>query len=114
MLRHVASILVVIGLLLLALAARDEHREMASMVTRAEYGNRFVVRKADNPQQFRNLMSYQWLRGALVMGAGMVLLRLCRGADRLDPYSPDFAGMKEVDELGRTLDEENERHRRQR
>jgi hypothetical protein len=101
--------IIILGIVLLAFAARDEQRGIASVVPPERYGRRIIISKADDPKQFRNIMIYQWLRDGLVLGAGLVLYRMCRRADRLDPFSPDFAGNAELDDLGKTLDEEEKK-----
>lgn len=70
------------------------------------------VRKADAPREFRDIMTYKWIRGSLVLIAGISFLSIRRSMDKLNPFSPDFAGSAELDEPGRVLDEEEKRRRR--
>ena len=42
-------------------------------------------------------------------GAGVILLLILRGEDRVDPMSPDYAGNKDLDEWGEALKKEEER-----
>ena len=110
--RSFAYLLIASGFILLLFAAYDEYREVASVMPPSRSGIRLIVKKADNPQEFRNLMTYQWLRDLLLLGTGIIVLGICRRADRLDPLSSTFAGKTEVDELGQILDrEEDKRHR---
>ena len=51
---------------------------------------RIIVRRADDPEQFRRLMGFQWLRGSLVVVAGFIFRGICCRADRVDPFSPEF------------------------
>jgi hypothetical protein len=50
--------------------------------------------------------------GPLVLCAGSIILGICRHADRIDPFSPKFAGNAALDELNEALTKEEEaRHR---
>jgi len=110
--RPLAHFLIIWGVILLLFAAYDEHREIASVIPPGRYGRRQIIKKADKPEEFRNLMIYQWLRDSLVVSAGFIILGMCRRADSLDPFSPDFAGKSEIDDLERTLDEEEQKRHR--
>jgi hypothetical protein len=106
-LRTVGRLMVLSGFLLLILAIRDEQREVASVTPPAgNNGVRYVIKRSDDPKQFQSLVDYEWFRCGLLFTAGSILLHFCNGADRLDPFSPDFAGKAEIDELERILDEE--------
>jgi hypothetical protein len=108
-----AYAIILLGLFLLALSAYDEHRQIASVVNPiGRYPRRFTVKKLDNFAQFRNLMTYEWLEAFAALAAGIILLRICRRADKLDPLSPDFAGNPESDELEKELDHESEPRKR--
>jgi hypothetical protein len=107
--RSLAYLLIALGSILLLLAAYDEHREIASVMAPSRSMILIIVKKSDNPQEFRNLMTYQWLRGFFLLGAGVIILGIVRRADRLDPFSPDFVGKTEVDKLGQMLDEKKKR-----
>ena len=110
--RVVAYILIVIGLIFLVDAAYDEYRGVAAAHSPGRGGRLYVINRADDPNQFRNLMAYQWLRGPLALFGGFIILGFCRRADRLDPFSPDFVGSASLDDLNRTLtNEEQRRHR---
>jgi hypothetical protein len=70
------------------------------------------VRRADRatqPEEFRNLMNYQWARGGLTAAVGLICLGLKRRNDLLNPFSPNFKGNTALDELGEILDEKNSR-----
>ena len=71
-----------------------------------------MAKRRDDPAAFRDLMTYQWIRVVLAFSAGLILLGLCRRADRLDPFSDSFAGQAALDELARSLSEEQEKRRR--
>jgi len=77
-------------------------------------GRSFQRHEADRdrePEEFQNLMSYQWIRAFLPGTAGIFLLYMIRRGDRLDPFSPHFQGGAEIDRLSDYLDEEE--HKRQ-
>ena len=110
--RIVAYILILVGLMCLVDAARDEHRGIASARSPSRSARLHIVSRAEDPEQFRGLMAYQWVRGPLALLGGLIILGICRRADRLDPFSPDFAGSDALDELNRALtEEEQKRHR---
>lgn len=110
--RLLAYILFGFGLIYLADAAYDENRGVADVVSPTGYGHRFAVKRAEDPEQFRNLMAYQGVRGTLFLMGGFISLGICRRADRCDPFSPDFAGKPALDDLNRSLTEEDEKRHR--
>jgi uncharacterized membrane protein AbrB (regulator of aidB expression) len=103
--RNVARLIILLGIILLALAAYDLVRGTAT-ATPPGAGNTMIAKKAEHPQDFQRIMAYQWLRGSIIVYTGLFLLRRCRRAEQMDPFFPEFAGKTEVDELERTLDEE--------
>jgi hypothetical protein len=107
-----AYTLILLGTLLFADAAHDERRGIASTFGP---GWTVVVHRAERsrePEQFRGLMIYQWGRAGLALVAGFSILNMVRRADTLDPFSPTFAGSDALDDLNRTLSEEQERRKR--
>ncbi|MGA2869371.1 MAG: hypothetical protein ABSF34_09450 [Verrucomicrobiota bacterium] len=108
--KGVAYLLIGLSLMLLVSTAYDEYRGVASVTTRNMA--RITVAKADDPGQFHDLITYEWIRAFVVMGGGAILLSICRSADRLDPFSPTFNGNDELDELGEELDREREKRQR--
>jgi len=98
--------IILFGIILLALSAYDEHRGIASVMSLGRYPVRLIVKKSEKPDEYRDLMTYQWIRGFLVVLLGLIGIAIYRRMDRLDPFSPDFAGNPEVDELAKTLDKE--------
>lgn len=116
--RLLAYFLLPVGIFFLAIAARDEHRGVTS--ARPPYGSGglpiagrpIIIAKQDDPKQFRNLMFYEWLRGPVFIGGALIILGICRRADRVDPFSADFAGNAALDDLQRELTAEQEKHRR--
>ncbi len=110
--RILAYCVVLSGLMLLANAAWDDHRGIATAATPSQTGMPNVEKRSEHPQHFRNLMTYQWGRAGFVIIARAVLLGFVRRADQLDPFSPDFSGNSSLNDLGRTLDAEaQKRHR---
>lgn len=43
--------------------------------------------RSENPEEYKGIMSYQWIRGFALLGCGYFLLSRIRRADRLDPFS---------------------------
>jgi len=110
--RLLAYLLILIGLIYIADAAYDEHRGVADALSPQRGGRHYVFVQADEPEQFRNLMTSQWYRGPIFVLGGLFLLGVCRRADRSDPFSPNFGGSDALDEWNRALkDEEKRRHR---
>jgi len=110
--RVFAYLLILVGFVFLADAAYDEHGGVADVLSPGRGSQHHVIARADDPDQFRNLMAYQWLHGPLFLFAGFIILGFCRRANRLDPFSPDFAGSDALDDLNHTLtEEEKQRHR---
>ena len=110
--RSVAYIMIALGIYLLGDAAYDERRGIAEARSPSRNSRPNVVKRAEDPEEFRNLMQYQWLRAPLILCAGFIILGICRRADRLDPFAPDFAGNSALDELDQTLTEQQEKRRR--
>ena len=90
--RVFAYVLIFIGCLFLADAAFDEYRGVAAALSPGRGSQSHIINRADDPDQFRNLMAYQWLRGPLVFFGGFIILGFCRRASRIDPFSPDATG----------------------
>jgi hypothetical protein len=57
-------------------------------------------------------MTYKWIRGSLFLIGWTALFGIRRRMDKLDPFSPNFAGNAELDELGRVLDKEEKQRGR--
>ncbi len=109
----IAYFWILLGVILFALAANDEQRGIASVAPWGGFnGVVYTANKADDPKQFHNLMTYQWIRASLVLASGIIFLEICRRADRIDPFSKHFAGKRELDELEKELDHEKEKRRR--
>lgn len=59
-----------------------------------------------DPEEFRRVMMYVWLRAATPGIVGIFLLGMRRRQDRLDPFSRHFQGRESLDELADHLDRE--------
>lgn len=111
--RGVAYYLIVLGVFLFADAAYDEFRGVASVMRPgARYPRRIIIKQEEDPQNFKNLMFYEWARGPLMLCAGSIILGIWRHADRIDPFSRNFAGNARIDELSAALTKEEERRHR--
>jgi hypothetical protein len=107
-----AYLLIVVGAGLMWDAARDEQRGIATVLAPARMKAQATAAKVDNPERFRELMTYQWVFALFPVGVGAFLLGMIRRADRLDPFSRNFVGLKSLEDLQRTLAEEGEKRRR--
>lgn len=70
-----------------SLACYQEYQGVTDNPERRSIGK---ISEKNNPDGFRNAMTYHWLRAVLILGAGSGLLYIVRRQDRLDPLSPDF------------------------
>ena len=104
--RTLSYLAIIFSVYLFASAAHDEQRGIASVIPPGRYARRIVVIRSEHPTDFHNLMIYQWSRAALVLCGGLIILGICRRADRCDPFSPDFSGGRALDDCERTLDNE--------
>ena len=69
------------------------------------------IRAREAPQQFRQAMTRHWLLSLLPLCAGLWLLAWLRRMDRLDPLSPSFQGTDALDDLDRTMrDQQQQRN----
>ena len=107
----IARLFILIGVIMLGLAARDEHRGVA-VVHVYEYGPPERATRAENPKRFRELMSWEWAEATICLLGGLVVLGIYRRLDRLDPLDPEFRATDALDDLDRNLDKEaRQRHR---
>lgn len=60
-----------------------------------------MVERSISPEEFRNLMNYQWVRAAIPALLGLALLRFQQRRERLDPLSAAFQGMAEQEDARR-------------
>ncbi len=65
---------------------------------------RNIAERGTKPEEYKNLMLYQWIRAVLPGSAGVFLLYLIRRSDQLDPFSPHFQGKAAIDDLAKHLD----------
>ncbi len=106
-----AYAVILVGICLLGGAAYDEQRGIALESSRHSDPWTRLVRRQDRPERFRDIMQFEWLRGAIALCAGLVILGLERRMDRLDPFSPRFAGNAAIDDLDATLAQEQRRRK---
>jgi len=85
-------------------AKYDEDRGVAAPLFVPTRYTRPVVIRGQNPAMFRALMNYEWACPWAFAGCGMILLSIVRASDRSDPFSPNFAGNKALDECESILD----------
>lgn len=110
--RVVGIILVVIAIVSLLDAARDELRGVADAKPPTRSARRYVVRADENPDGFRHLMIYQWGAGLFYLAGGCFLLGIVRRAQQQLPFSTSFGNEKSLDELHDYLTREEERMHR--
>jgi len=110
----ITRLYLVMGVVMLGLAARDEGRGVATVTgpTRMGFLNPNRATRAEDPKRFRELMTYEWVAASIYTLAGLVMLGICRRIDRLDPLDPEFRGTDALDDLDRTLDKEERQRRR--
>jgi hypothetical protein len=85
--RVLAIIFFVLAVALTLDAARDQYRGLAEAT--APRMLPASASKQNDPQGFRGLMAFEWIRVALCAGAGFTFWSLDRRSRRLDPFSPD-------------------------
>ena len=110
MTRLLAYSLILFGIYFFAKAGYDENRGVASAYPPGGGSALGIpVKRDENPRDFRSLMTYKWIRAPLFLCAGLLLLGFCHRADRLDPFSPDFATNAKNDALDKTPTDEKEK-----
>jgi len=99
-------------ILTLLLAAQAVEQQITGRAEVSSPGRSFRINVADRdskPEEYTNLMTYQWIRAILPACAGLFLLYLIRRSDRLDPFSPHFQGNAAIDDLSKHLEDQNKR-----
>ncbi|HVU26539.1 MAG TPA: hypothetical protein VHG71_02245 [Verrucomicrobiae bacterium] len=107
--RIFSYLLFLVSVLMFASAGYDEHRG----VTHIRVGRSLpeVITKTSNPEDFHNAMVYHWFYAFMVLVAGIVAYMIDRGLEKTDPFSPDFAGNKALDDWGDTMKKEEEQRK---
>ena len=85
------------------------HEQISGVVGARIPASRFGYAEASKrsaPEQFENIMTYQWYRFVLVVIGCSVYLGIRRRAERTGPNSDDFQGNAALDELSDHLDNE--------
>lgn len=106
--RAVYYLLIAVGSLQLFGAGRAEYTGVTSAPKGSRYGPSFEVSRQSNPDLFRRATSHKWIMGAMWLGAGLIIQGIHRWANRMDPFSEDYAGTASLRELEQKLDEELE------
>lgn len=108
----IARLFVLMGVIMLGLAARDEHRGVAIVRLKGSYPYGERATRAENPKRFRELMSWEWGAATICLLSGLVILGIYRRIDQLDPLDPEFRGTDALNDLDRTLNKETRQRRR--
>ena len=111
--RVIACLFIIAGCALLVNSAYDQHRGVASATAPGRSFIHYTIFKSEKPDEFRGLIAYEWIRAFLTLGTGALILGVWRGADQLDPFSPRFVGSADLQELERSLDEQQKRRNHQ-
>lgn len=106
--RVVYYLSIALGALLLLGAGRAEYTGATSTKGGSRHGPSFEVSRQSNPDLFRRETSRQWIQGAMWLGAGLIIRGIHRWANRIDPFSADYAGTESLDNLEQTLDKQLE------
>ena len=110
--RWVAYFLLVLSVVYLADAFRDQARGIASASAPTRSARVETVRRIDNPDHFEKAMMYQWARAGVCLAGGLIVLGMYRRADRLDPFGRDMDTSRSMQDLERTLDAKMKWYRR--
>jgi len=87
MIRFGAYFLIILSLVLLADAAVDQISSKAKAISPNRSFQIVQASKEKDPELFKSIMSYQWIRASALLGGGCFLLSMIRRADKLDPFS---------------------------
>jgi hypothetical protein len=92
-----------------ASAGYDEYRG----VTQIQVGRSLpeIITKTSSPEDFHNAMAYHWFYALMVLIAGIIAYTIDRGQEKADPFSPDFAGNKALDEWSDAMKKEEEQRK---
>lgn len=85
--RMVAILLFLVAAYLAVDAVRDQRAGVATATAPRSVVAEAASRDAD-PEGFRGLMAYQWIRVALCAGAGYAFWQLASWSKRNDPFAP--------------------------
>lgn len=85
--RVLAVVLLVLAALLAASSVRDQNRGIAEAV--GAKGIQATAVKAKDPEAFRALMAYEWIRVTVCAGGGVIFWHLANRSRQLDPFTPD-------------------------
>lgn len=85
--RIAAYIIIVIGLIFLSDAAMEAWSGEALAISPGSGARVVAAERSENPEEFKRIMSYQWIRASATLGGGLILLSFVRRADRMDPFA---------------------------
>jgi len=97
--------LIALTLVLIKQAVEQQISGHARLALFKQSPRQMTADRATDPEEFKNLMTYQWIRAVMPGSAGFFLLYLIRRNDRLNPLSPRFQGEKAIDDLSVELDD---------
>jgi hypothetical protein len=105
-----AWVAIPVALILACLIVRDEIVGETQIPKGRRNFDRTTVRvyKSESPERFREIITSRWYMVCACLGGGVLMLVIARRADRLDPFSPHFAGNQALDDLGDTLRKKEE------
>jgi hypothetical protein len=70
-----------------------------------------IVIKTSNPEEFHNAMTYHWSYALIVLSAGIITYSVGASFEKSDPFSPDFAGNKALDDWTDAMKKEEEQRK---
>lgn len=73
--------------------ARLLYCEISGKITivASRYGMPTTWTRPENPEKFRDVMAVEWWNCLPFLLCGFIISGICRWADRMDPFSPEFA-----------------------
>jgi len=104
--KSIAVLLALLSVFLVIEAARDQISGRAIIFSPTRSFQRFVAERSSEPEQYQNMMTYQWFCASLPGFAALFLILKIRKQDKLDPFSKNFQGATAIDELSEYLDAE--------
>jgi hypothetical protein len=107
--RIFSYLLLLVSVLMFASAGYDEYRGITHIQAPRSLPEIFT--KTSNPEQFHNAMTYHWAYASVVLIAGIIVFRIYRGLEKADPFSPDFAGNKALDDWSDAMKKEEEQRK---
>ena len=107
--RIFSYLLLLVSVVMFASAGYDENRGITSI--RSGRSLPEFITRTSNPEQFHNAMTYHWAYALVVLIAGIITYSIGVGLEKSDPFSPDFAGNKALDDWGDAMKKEEEQRK---